>query len=75
MARSSVLLYSVAMAAGAFLLKWLEYRYAVRMYSTEIYIVLIALLFAGLGVWAGIQMQARQKGLPNSSRTKRLWST
>ncbi len=54
--KKSVLLYSVAVAAGAFLLKWLEYQYAVRVFSTEIYITLIALLFAGLGVWAGLRM-------------------
>ena len=54
--KKSVLLYSVAVAAGAFLLKWLEYQHAVRVFSTEIYIVVIALLFAGLGVWAGIRI-------------------
>ena len=54
--KKSVLLYSVAVAAGAFLLKWLEYQYAVRVFSTEIFIALIALLFAGLGVWAGLRM-------------------
>ena len=54
--KKSVLLYSVAVAAGAFLLKWLEYQYAVRVFSTEIYIAVIAFLFAGLGVWAGIRM-------------------
>ncbi len=56
--KKSILLYSVAVAAGAFLLKWLEYHYAVRVFSTEIYIVSIALLFAGLGVWVGLRMAA-----------------
>ncbi len=56
--KKSILLYSVAVAAGAFLLKWLEYHYAVRVFSTEIYIVSIALLFAGLGVWVGLRIAA-----------------
>ncbi len=59
--KKSVLLYSVAVAAGAFLLKWLEYHYAVRLFSTEIYIAVIALLVAGLGVWAGIRMATPKK--------------
>ena len=54
--KKSVFLYSVAVAAGAFLLKWLEYQHAVRVFSTEIYIVVIALLFTGLGVWAGFRI-------------------
>ncbi len=61
--KKSVLLYSVAVAAGAFLLKWLEYQYAVRVFSTEIYIAVIALLFAGLGVWAGIRMATPKRAV------------
>ncbi len=56
--KKSILLYSIAVAAGAFLLKWLEYHYAVRVFSTEIYVVSIALLFAGLGVWVGLRIAA-----------------
>lgn len=56
--KRTILLYSVAVAAGTFLLKWLEYRYAVRVFSTEIYVVGIALLFAGLGVWVGLRIAA-----------------
>ncbi len=51
--KRSIALYSLAVAGGALLLRWLEYQYAVRVFSTEIYVVLIALLFAALGVWAG----------------------
>lgn len=35
------------------MLQWLQYRYVVRAFPLEIYIGLIALAFAGLGVWAG----------------------
>lgn len=52
MART-VILYALALAAGAALLQWLEYRYAARAFSTEIYIALLAVGFVGLGLWAG----------------------
>ena len=52
MART-ILLYALALAAGAGLLQWLEYRYVTRAFSTEIYVALIAAGFAGLGIWMG----------------------
>ena len=56
--KKSILLYSLAVASGAFLLQWLEYQYAVRVFSTEIYIAIIALFFVGLGVWVGLRLSA-----------------
>lgn len=55
----TVILYALALAVGALLLQWLEYNYFVRAFSTEIYIALIALAFAGLGVWAGMRLARR----------------
>jgi DNA-binding CsgD family transcriptional regulator len=52
MART-ILLYALALAAGAGLLQWLEYRYVTRVYSTEIYVALIAAGFVALGIWVG----------------------
>jgi DNA-binding CsgD family transcriptional regulator len=52
MART-ILLYALALAAGAGLLQWLEYRYVTRAYSTEIYVALLAAGFVGLGIWVG----------------------
>ena len=54
-----VILYALGLAAGAFLLQWLQYNYLVRIFSTEIYIGLIAVAFAGLGVWAGMRLARR----------------
>lgn len=54
-----VILYALGLAAGAFLLQWLQYNYLVRVFSTEIYIGLIAVAFAGLGVWAGMRLARR----------------
>lgn len=57
--RRTVILYALALAAGAFLLQWLQYNYLVRAFSTEIYIGVIALAFAALGVWAGMRLTRR----------------
>lgn len=54
-----VILYALGLAAGAFALQWLQYNYLVRVFSTEIYIGLIAVAFAGLGVWAGMRLARR----------------
>ena len=48
-----VILYAIALALAVAALEWLEYRYVTRAFSTEIYIVLLAAGFAGLGLWAG----------------------
>ena len=73
--KKSILLYSTAVAAGAFLLKWLEYNYAVRVFSAEIYIASIAVLFAGLGVWVGLRLAdppARRSFAPNAQAIEYL---
>ena len=58
----SVLIYGIALAAGAFGLHWLEYQYAIRQFTTEIYVIIVALIFAGVGIWFG-----RQTGDRNDS--------
>lgn len=57
--KKTILIYSLATAGGAFLLSWLEYQYTVRVFSTEIYIVFIALLFTALGIWVGHHLTTR----------------
>lgn len=52
MART-IFLYALALAVGAGLLQWLEYRHVTRAYSTEIYIALLAAGFVALGIWVG----------------------
>lgn len=49
-------LYGTALAGGAFLLSWLDIQFHTRSLGVEIYIVLIAALFAGLGVWVGLRL-------------------
>lgn len=55
-----VILYAIALALAVTGLEWLEYRYVTRTFSTEIYIVLLAAGFAGLGLWAGHRLTRRR---------------
>ena len=55
----SILLYGVALAAAALLLQWLEYQTLVRSYAIELYVLLIAVLFTGLGIWVGYRLTGR----------------
>ena len=59
-----VILYALALALAAAALQWLEYRYFIRSFSTEIYIVLIAIGFAAMGLWAGRKLTARPSNGP-----------
>src|SRR5689334_10720484 len=58
--RRTIITYGLALAAGAFVLQWLQYRFLVRAFPVEIYIGLIAATFAGLGVWAGLKLARRR---------------
>jgi len=52
----TVLALAAALAVGAFLLQWLEYRYLVRQLDINVYLTLVAVGFALLGVWVGKQL-------------------
>jgi len=60
----TVLIYSLVIAGAAFVLQWLEYQYAVRKFSTEIYVVIIAVGFAALGLWVGHHLSGGRKNTP-----------
>lgn len=55
----TIVVYALVLAGGAFLLEWLEYRYAARVFPTEIYIGLLAIIFVALGVWIGRRLTRR----------------
>lgn len=57
--KKSIALYATLLATGAFLLQWLENQYALQLFSTEIYTVLLASLFTGIGVWFGSRLGHR----------------
>jgi DNA-binding CsgD family transcriptional regulator len=63
MART-ILAYSILVGAAAFALQWAEYQYFARVFTTEVYIVLLALAFTALGVWVGIRLAPRGAGAP-----------
>jgi DNA-binding CsgD family transcriptional regulator len=70
----TIVLYALALAAGAFLLQWLQYNYLVRTFPGEIYIGLIALGFAALGVWAGMRLARRPAAATFEKNTAALAS-
>jgi DNA-binding CsgD family transcriptional regulator len=55
----TILVYGLILAAAAVGLQWLEYRYLVVTHATETYVVLVALAFLGLGIWAGARLFRR----------------
>lgn len=48
-----VWIYGGVLAVLAILLNFINYFYLIRVFSIELYIVLIALVFTGVGIWAG----------------------
>lgn len=57
----TILLYGLALALGAVVLQWLDYRIWSGAASTEIYVTLIGLAFLALGVFVGLRL-ARPRG-------------
>jgi len=57
-----VILYALALALAATALDWLQYSYAVKLFSTDIYIALLAVGFISLGLWAGTKLTPRPAG-------------
>ena len=55
--KKTAIIYGLALAAGAFVLQWLEQQYTVRLFSTELYIVMLAALFTGVGIWIGTRLK------------------
>jgi DNA-binding NarL/FixJ family response regulator len=52
----TILVYGSILAAGAFVLQWLQFGLLARTHPVELYVALIALAFMGLGVWAGARL-------------------
>ena len=56
----TVLIYGIALAAGAILLQWLEYQVWARAHPGTLYVALIAAAFMGLGIWVGRRLFRRE---------------
>ena len=68
--KRTILLYSLTIAAAAFVLQWLEIQHAVFFLPTEAYIVVIALVFTVLGIWVGRQLTGGRQTLPDFERNE-----
>jgi NarL family two-component system response regulator LiaR len=55
-----ILLYGVCGGVLIVVLKLTEYRFLVVEYSVEIYVALVAALFAGLGIWLGLTVTRKK---------------
>jgi NarL family two-component system response regulator LiaR len=58
--KRTIFLYSLALAALVFLLKFLEYRFIIRDLSLEFYFGIVAILFTALGIWAGLKLTRKK---------------
>lgn len=70
----SVALYGSIIALAAFVFRWLEYRHSIRMFSTELYILIVALAFAALGIWLGRKLAGPGRN-PTASRNDKALQT
>jgi DNA-binding CsgD family transcriptional regulator len=55
----TIVLWAIVLAVGAFVLQQLQYRYLAHAFAPELYIGVIATLFAAGGVWAGLKLRPR----------------
>lgn len=51
----TVFIYGTLLAVSAFALTWLDYRFWMRDIGAEVYGLVIAIVFVGLGIWIGLQ--------------------
>src|SRR5688572_80126 len=66
----TILIYGAMLAAGTFLLEWLEFRLLVRTYAIEAYVALVAAAFMGVGVWLGAKLFRRAPAAPFVPNTR-----
>jgi NarL family two-component system response regulator LiaR len=58
--RRTIVLYGLSLAVLVGVLRLIEYRFFVRDLSLEFYVGAIAVLFTGLGIWAGRRLTRRK---------------
>ncbi len=67
-----MLVYGAALAAGALALEWLQAQFLLKGFSTEVYVVVLCLLFTGLGIWIGQRLTRRPPVEPFEINTRAL---
>jgi len=55
-----ILIYGASLAVLVFLLKYLEYQFFAKDLALEFYLAVIAILFTGLGIWAGFRLTRKK---------------
>lgn len=58
--KKTIALYAAALALGAFVLNWLEYKYVTKVFAGEVYILILAAGFTTLGAWAGHRLTRKR---------------
>jgi DNA-binding CsgD family transcriptional regulator len=53
-----ILLYGLVLGALLTAMSWAKYRLLIADHATELYVLLVAGLFTGLGIWAGLRWTA-----------------
>lgn len=53
--------YGLALAVLALLVEWMDWRHVTQKWTTSFYVLCVALLFAGLGVWLGNRLTPRPR--------------
>ena len=66
----TILVYGAILAAGTFVLEWLQFRLLVRTHVVEAYVALVAAAFLGLGVWLGTMLFRRGPAAPFVPNTR-----
>jgi len=56
-----VLIYGIVGGALIAALQWMQYRFLVVEHSLEIYGGLVAVTFAGVGIWLGLKLTAKRE--------------
>jgi DNA-binding CsgD family transcriptional regulator len=54
--KKTIALYGLALAGLVAILKFVEYRFFMHDLALEFYLGAVAVLFAGLGIWAGLRL-------------------
>ena len=57
--RKFILIYGLALAVCFLLLAWLDYQYALRTFTAEVYVVVLCVLFTAFGAWLGVKLTRR----------------
>ncbi|MEN0653231.1 MULTISPECIES: response regulator transcription factor [Hyphobacterium] len=61
---TTIILAGAALAAAAFALEWLEYRFWMRRMGIEVFLIVVGAGFAAIGLWTGMRLTRRTAPAP-----------